>query len=83
MLAYASDFHFLGTAMQPHGVSWLSGGMQVASLDPAMWFHRPFRLDDWVLYDIESPTAGGAEASSRGASTPAMAPLSRRRCRKG
>ncbi len=60
LLAYASDFHFLGTAMQPHGVSWLSGGMQVASLDHAMWFHRPFRLDDWVLYDIESPSAGGA-----------------------
>ncbi len=60
LLAYASDFHFLVTSMQPHGVSWLTPGMQVASLDHAMYFHRPFRMDDWLLYDIESPTASGA-----------------------
>lgn len=60
LLAYASDFNFLTTAMQPHGVSWLTPGMQVASLDHAMWFHRPFRFDDWLLYDVDSPSASGA-----------------------
>jgi len=60
LLAYASDFNFLITAMLPHGVSWLTPGMQVASLDHAMWFHRPFRMDEWLLYDVESPSATGA-----------------------
>lgn len=60
MLAYASDFQFLVTALQPHGVSWLTPGMQVASLDHAMWFHRPFRADEWLLYDVVSPSASGA-----------------------
>jgi acyl-CoA thioesterase-2 len=59
LLAYASDFNFLITAMLPHGVSWISPGMQVASLDHAMWFHRPLRVDDWLLYDVESPSASG------------------------
>lgn len=62
LLAYASDFHFLTTALSPHGVSWLTPGMQVASLDHAMWFHRPVRFDDWVLYAVASPAA----AESRG-----------------
>jgi acyl-CoA thioesterase II len=66
LLAYASDFSFLGTAMDPHGVSWLTPGMQVASLDHAMWFHRPFRVDDWLLYDVESPSASGARGLVRG-----------------
>jgi acyl-CoA thioesterase II len=66
LLAYASDFHFLTTAMQPHGVSWLTPGMQVASLDHAMWFHRPFRLDEWVLYSVDSPSANGARGLVRG-----------------
>lgn len=66
LLAYASDFSFLGTAMQPHGVSWLSPGMQVASLDHAMWFHRPFRFDEWLLYSIDSPSASGARGLVRG-----------------
>ena len=66
LLAYASDFGFVTTAMQPHGVSWLNPKMQVASLDHAMWFHRPFRLDDWVLYVMESPTASGARGLARG-----------------
>ncbi len=60
LLAYASDFNFLPTAMMPHGVSWVTPGMQVASLDHAMWFHRPFRFDEWLLYDVESPSASGA-----------------------
>ncbi len=66
LLAYASDFHFLGTALQPHGVSWFSGDVQMASLDHAMWFHRPFRLDDWLLYEIDSPSASGARGLVRG-----------------
>lgn len=66
LLAYASDFHLLATAMQPHDVTWLTPGVQVASLDHAMWFHGPFRFDDWMLYDIEGPSAQGARGLSRG-----------------
>lgn len=66
LLAYASDFSFLGTALDPHGVSWLTPGMQVASLDHAMWFHRPFRVDDWLLYAVESPSAAGGRGLVRG-----------------
>jgi acyl-CoA thioesterase-2 len=66
LLAYASDFSFLTTALRPHGVSWMSRKMQVASLDHAMWFHRPFRMDEWLLYVIESPSASGARGLVRG-----------------
>lgn len=66
LLAYASDFHFLGTALQVHGTSWLMPNMQVASLDHAMWFHRPFRIDSWLLYVVESPTTSGARGLVRG-----------------
>jgi acyl-CoA thioesterase-2 len=66
MLAYASDFHFLVTSLQPHGVSWLSRGMQVASLDHAMWFHQPFRFDSWLLHVMESPAASGGRGTVRG-----------------
>jgi acyl-CoA thioesterase-2 len=66
LLAYASDFGFLGTAMDPHGVSWITSKMQVASLDHAMWFHRPFRLDEWLLYSVDSPSAWGARGLVRG-----------------
>jgi acyl-CoA thioesterase-2 len=66
LLAYASDFHFLTTAMQPHGVSFATPGMQVASLDHAMWFHRPLRFDDWLLHVIESPSATGGRGLVRG-----------------
>jgi acyl-CoA thioesterase II len=66
LLAWASDSHFLTTAMQPHGVSWLTPGLQVASLDHAMWFHRPFRLDEWLLYDVWSPSASGGRGLVRG-----------------
>lgn len=66
LLAYASDFSFLGTALDPHGVSFMTPGMQVASIDHAVWFHRPFRVDDWLLYDIESPSAAGARGIVRG-----------------
>jgi acyl-CoA thioesterase-2 len=66
LLAYASDFSFLGTSMDPHGVSWLTPGMQVASVDHVMWFHRPFRFDDWLLYAVDSPSASGARGLVRG-----------------
>jgi acyl-CoA thioesterase-2 len=66
LLAYASDFAFLGTAMDPHGTSWLQPRMQVASLDHAMWFHRPFRFDDWLLYVVDSPSASGGRGLVRG-----------------
>jgi acyl-CoA thioesterase-2 len=66
LLTYASDFHLLGTSMLPHGVTWASPGMQVASLDHAMWFHRPFRMDEWLLYTMDSPSACGARGLARG-----------------
>jgi len=66
VVAYASDMTLLDTVMLPHGlVWWESGGMQV-SLDHAMWFHRPFRADDWLLYDQSSPTAAGARGLATG-----------------
>ncbi|HSE11710.1 MAG TPA: acyl-CoA thioesterase II [Rudaea sp.] len=66
MLAYASDFHLIGTAMLPHGISYLQGNVQVASLDHALWFHRPFRADEWLLYSCDSPSAQGARGLTRG-----------------
>jgi acyl-CoA thioesterase-2 len=66
LLAYASDFQFLTTALQPHGASWLSPKMQVASIDHAMWFHRPFRMDEWLLHVIDSPSASGARGLVQG-----------------
>ena len=66
LLAYASDFAFLGTALDPHAMSWLTPGLQMASLDHVMWFHRPFRLDDWLLYAVDSPSASGARGLVRG-----------------
>lgn len=66
LLAYASDHSFLTTALRPHGVSWITPGMQVASLDHSMWFHAPYRLDSWLLYAMESPAAAGARALVRG-----------------
>lgn len=66
LLAYASDYDFLTTSLHPHGVSWLSPGMQVASLDHAMWFHEPFRVDEWLLHVVDSPRASGARGLVRG-----------------
>jgi acyl-CoA thioesterase-2 len=57
---YASDMTLLGAALVPHGVTIGSPGMQVASLDHSIWFHRPFRADQWWLYDQTSPSASGA-----------------------
>jgi acyl-CoA thioesterase-2 len=66
LLAYVSDFSFLGTALDPHGVSFMTPGMQVTSIDHAIWFHRPFRVDEWLLYDVESPSTAGARGIVRG-----------------
>lgn len=66
LLAYASDFNFLATAMYPHGVSWWMPIMQVATLDHAIWFHRPFRMDEWLLHVVESPSATGGRGLVRG-----------------
>lgn len=59
VLAYASDYMLLATATLPHGVHFAEGKVQLATLDHAMWFHRPFRVDDWLLYVMESPSASG------------------------
>lgn len=64
-LAFASDMSLLDTSLLPHGKGILSN-LQVASLDHAMWFHRPFRADDWLLYSQDSPSAYGARGFSRG-----------------
>ena len=66
LLAYASDFHLLGTATFPHGISYYQPDVQMASLDHALWFHRPFRADEWLLYAIDSPSAQGARGLARG-----------------
>ena len=66
ILAYSSDFGLLGTSMLPHGVSFAQKGMQVASLDHSIWFHRPFRVDDWLLYDMDSPSASQGRGFNRG-----------------
>jgi acyl-CoA thioesterase II len=65
LLAYVSDFNLLETATLAHGISHLSGKAQVASIDHAMWFHRPLRVDDWLLYDVDSPNASGARGFAR------------------
>ena len=57
MLAYASDMAFLPVAGQPHGISFFTKDFQMATIDHSMWFHRDFRFDDWLLYQIESPSA--------------------------
>lgn len=66
LLAYSSDFGLMGTAMLPHGITFMQSNLQAASLDHAMWFHRPFRADEWLLYSIDSPSASGARGLNRG-----------------
>jgi len=66
LLAYASDHGLLRAAMLPHGLSFMRGNVRAASLDHAMWFHRDFRMDDWLLYAIDSPSASGARGLCRG-----------------
>ncbi len=66
LLAYASDHGLLRAALMPHGLSFMQPKLRAASLDHAMWFHRDFRIDDWLLYAIDSPSGGGARALCRG-----------------
>src|ERR1700722_17746444 len=66
LLAFVSDMSLLDTALLPHGKSIFSK-VQVASLDHAMWFHRPFRADEWLLYVQDAPSASGARGFNRGA----------------
>ena len=66
IVAYASDMTLLDTVMLPHQVVYDDPGLQAASLDHAMWFHRPFRVDDWLLFDQESPSASDMRGLGRG-----------------
>ncbi|MBF0099638.1 MAG: acyl-CoA thioesterase II [Desulfobacterales bacterium] len=66
LLAYASDFGLVATSLYPHGHTFWEPQMQVASLDHAMWFYREFRMDDWLLYKMESPCAGNARGLNHG-----------------
>jgi len=66
LLAYASDWSLMSVAMRPHALSWQQGNVQGVSLDHAMWFHRDFRFDDWLLYQSDSPSLSGARGFCRG-----------------
>jgi acyl-CoA thioesterase-2 len=66
ILAYTSDYGPLSTTLRPHGVSVFSDRLQAATLDHSIWFHRPFRVDEWLLYTLESPTASAARGFARG-----------------
>ena len=66
MLAYASDLTLLDIACYPYGVNWADPRVEQASLDHAMWFHRPFRADDWLLYAQAVPTLASGRAFARG-----------------
>jgi acyl-CoA thioesterase-2 len=65
LLAYASDFNLLDTATLPHGTTFMSTKLVMASIDHAMWFHRPLRVDEWLLYALDSPSASGARGFAR------------------
>ncbi len=67
LLAYASDMTLLDTATRPHRIGWFDRTIQMASIDHAMWFHRPFRADEWLLYAQDAPSASGARGFNRGA----------------
>tara|TARA_B110000116_G_scaffold269691_1_gene286140 strand:- start:710 stop:1603 length:894 start_codon:yes stop_codon:yes gene_type:complete len=66
LLAYVSDYELLGTSTLPHGLTFGRGRIMMASLDHALWFHRDFRIDDWLLYAMDSPNSSGARGFSRG-----------------
>lgn len=66
LLAYSSDFNLLTTALVPHGITFGDPALQIASLDHALWFHHDVKLNDWLLYDMDSPWAGGARGFARG-----------------
>lgn len=66
LLAYVSDYELLGTATLPHELDFIKRTVQLASLDHALWFHRPFRVDEWLLYACDSPSSAGGRGFSRG-----------------
>ena len=66
ILAYASDYGLLVTALKPHGIPYRTKGLQLASLDHSLWMHRPFRADQWLLYSTDSPVTNGARGFVRG-----------------
>ncbi len=66
VLAYATDYNLLTTALLPHGFAADFRSLTLASLDHSMWFHRPFRMDEWLLYALDSPSASGARGFTRG-----------------
>lgn len=66
LLTYASDFSLVATSLMPHGVSAIQKGLQIASLDHAIWFHRDFRMDEWLLYDKDSPSSSDGRGLNRG-----------------
>ena len=66
LLAYISDYWLLDTSTMPHGSSFLRGNLIMASIDHAIWFHRPVRVDDWLLYCLDSPSSSGARGFARG-----------------
>jgi acyl-CoA thioesterase-2 len=66
LLAYISDYELLGASTLPHGLRFDRGQVQIASLDHAMWFHRPVCVDQWLLYSIDSPLTSGGRGFSRG-----------------
>lgn len=66
LLAYVSDFHLLETATLPHGLSFRTGNVTLASIDHAMWFHRPLRIDEWHLYALISPSSSGSRGLAFG-----------------
>jgi acyl-CoA thioesterase II len=66
LMTYASDMTLLDSVLLAHGLSWVDGVAMGASLDHAMWFHRPFRADQWLLYSQESPVASGGRGLARG-----------------
>ncbi len=65
-LAFVSDYSILEPIYRRHGIPWLTPGLRTASLDHAMWFHRPFRVDEWLLFVTESPTAQGGRGLATG-----------------
>ena len=72
-MTYASDMTLLDTTVLPFGLAWDSPGMRMASIDHAMWFHRPFRADDWLLYDQHASARPWRGASPADQSSAAMA----------
>jgi acyl-CoA thioesterase II len=66
LLAYMSDYHLLETATLPHGLAYRAGDVTLASIDHAMWFHRPVRVDEWLLYALVSPSSSGSRGLAFG-----------------